>query len=56
MVGLDHRNKNMSVTKMQPFSEDILCNKEAWIEEWDEVVNATFASGTGTTLSSCQGS
>lgn len=56
VVGLEHRYKNMSVTKMQPFSEDILCNKEGWIEEGDEMVNDTFASGTGMTLSSCQGS
>lgn len=56
VVGLQHRYKNMSVTKMQPFSEGILCNKEGWIEEWDEMVNATFASGTRMTLSSCQGS
>lgn len=56
VVGLKHRYKNTSVTKMQPFSEDILCNKEGRIEEGDEMVNATFASGTGMTLSSCQGS
>lgn len=48
--------KNMSVAKMQPFSDNILCNKEGWTEEWDEMVNATFASGTGMTISSCQGS
>ena len=27
VVGLEHRYKNMSVTKMQPFSEDILCQQ-----------------------------
>lgn len=50
VVGLEKKYKNMSVTKMQPFSDDILCNKEGWTEEWDEMVNATFASGTGMTL------